>query len=146
MSASERNHFRFADAPQLLLPLDVREKREVSWLVVDQEAKKRRLWFGNKIVTRIVEDEDGQAVFHRIDSDDIAKVKDPDLKMALRLADAAKAMGWIDSGPYTKYAHSVAIEATGEGFDSKLVNATYSGHPGDFEATLHLFAPKHEDN
>lgn len=135
-------------AEQLTLPITVREKREVYWLAVEQKTKKRWLGLGRKVVTELVNDGSGFiGIMRNIASDDIPKIKDPILRSYLQLADTAEAMGWIPDGPGSAYCHSVHIEATDEGFDSKFVSGYVGGNdPELFMNDVHKFAPKHEDN
>jgi hypothetical protein len=139
-------------AEQLSLDMSVREKREVYWFAVEQESKKRKFWFGDKVISTFVKDERGMPKQHKIDSDDIPKVKDEQLRTYLRLADAANAMGMINSYPDSEnsgsyYHHGVHIEATDEGLESTFVSGYVDGNDDDlFVADLHTFAPKHEDN
>ena len=146
VSKKSENWLRFAeDDDGSMFPIE-RSEGIVSWMVVERITQRRRFGLGKEVVTRVVEDEQGHAKFQRMDSDDIPTIKDPDLKMALRLADAAKRMGWIRDKGLSSYAHFVAIEATDEGAESKLVRAYYPGHPDQLMADLHRFAPQYEDN
>lgn len=132
---------------QLRLDLPIREKREVNWIVATQETKKRFMGMGKKVVMNVIGDEDlGGIKEHVINSDDIPKVKDQQLAAALRLEDAANAMGWIPDGVGFSHHHDVTIYATDEGFDSKLIAAHYSGRDDSLMDDLRSFAPKHEDN
>ena len=93
VSKKSENWLRFAeDDDGSMFPIE-RSEGIVSWMVVERITQRRRFGLGKEVVTRVVEDEQGHAKFHRMDSDDIPTIKDPDLKMALRLADAAKRMG-----------------------------------------------------
>lgn len=103
--------------PDPMLPYESGPVREVSWFKVTQTEKKRR-FLRNKILTDLIIDpKTGMAASHDIQSADISKIQDPDLRYALRLADAAQAVG----------NHMVSIEATDEGVNSQFVRAEYTG-------------------
>lgn len=129
---------------QITLDFDHLPKREVYWLVAETEAKKRLV--GHKVVSKLVLDPDTSWPTSRyIDTADISKLGDPKLRYALRFADAADAVGWIEDSPYTKSGHNVTIAATDDGAESLLLYACYTGvvnrRQDTFMESLHAAAP-----
>lgn len=134
---------------QLTIPdLPVRPQREVVWTVMELVEKKRRFWFGKKVMERYVSDEEypPRAVLRRMPADDINQLEDKDLRAALCLQDAARANGSIWDAPGASHGHSVYVFATDEGVNSKLVRAVYSGIGDSFMNDLRLAEPTRENN
>ena len=145
---NKRAHSYFVEQydGQMTLDFDHLPKREVYWLVAETETKKRLV--GHKVVTKLMLDPDTSwPTSKNIDSDDISELRDPKLRYALRFADAADAVGWIEDGPYTKSGHHVTIVATDNGVDSLLLYACYTGvvnkKQDTFMQSLHAAAPVH---
>lgn len=121
---------------QLPLPLDIRPERTVYWL--HASLSERRDWLLRKKsrVDLVFDPETGQPHSTEIPADDIDKVSDLALRCALRLADATDAVGWTDHGHGLYSAHSVRIQATDEGFDSRLLSAVFTGRTDDGQDTF----------
>jgi hypothetical protein len=128
------------DDAQLALPLDVRAKREVHWVMGTQE------WLANKVVTKILMREDLYLPrLASMDSDHLSTLTDAAMRYAMRFADAAAAVGWTQDGPYSSFSHGVSVTATDEGIHSRLIDASYtgtgSGADDIFLQNLHSVAP-----
>lgn len=102
--------------------------REVSWFNVER-IEKWRPFIRNKVVFNPLPDTDGNilAGFSAIQAADISKIADPDLRYALRFADAANAIGSVRDTPWSSHAHFMHVHATKDGFDSEFGHAVYSG-------------------
>ena len=128
-------------AGQLTLAFDNFPKREVYWLVAGFETEKR--FIGHKVVSKLLLDpETGLVELRYIDSADIHKLTDPSLRYALRFADAAAVVGFINDGPH------VGVEATDQGLNSQLLHTYYVGvvdRKNDiFMENLRAAAPVHD--
>lgn len=136
---------------QLTLPADVLSiTREVYWFAAVQFEKKRRL-LANKVISQLIIDEKDQmpkAV--RIDAGTIGVIKDPNLRYALRFADAAEAAGWVEDSAGCLGGHFVSTEATDEGVNSRFIGANYTGVTGrgtdTFLENLHRFSAGYDEN
>ena len=116
------------DQARSVLPLDLTIHREVYWLHGEQVTKKRLLGLGSRVVTELVTEKETyrpEPIY--IDAGEIAQLHDPNLRYALRFADAAESLGWMPTGEFSMSGHSVTVVATEAGVDSKLLSATYSG-------------------
>lgn len=122
-TASDNGEYGQQD--QLELSLEIRPYRLVSWFNAIATEKKRIFWKNRRIV-RLISDESGWPQFTRFPVDNISKLEDPDLRYALRFADAAEAVGWASDG-FGQSGHRVSIDATDEGLQSKLLTANYTG-------------------
>ena len=133
-----RSKGTYYDAPQqiedqLELPISVATKREVWWINGYTEVQKR--FFRQKAVVKLVI-ESGVAQTTYLDANHISELEDPNLRYALRFADAAEAVGMSDDGNYGKSGHFVTVVATSEDVKSKFLNATYSGITSRTEDTF----------
>lgn len=136
---------------QPVLPLEVREKREVWWILVEEQKQRRKWLVGQKTVENFMIGSNGMPKVHKLDTDDISQLRDPNLAYALRLQDAVAAVGWDEYAPGQSSGHYVAVHATDEGLDSRLTSVIYSGHSGDIEEDLHIrgnpqYAKIHRDH
>jgi hypothetical protein len=106
----------FESGEQLLLPIQIRERREVYLLRAIQTERITRILRKRIVSTEYLKDKyhGGPTIFH-INVDEIEKLKDPNLRYALRFVDAAEAAD----------AQMVWVTATDEGLDSRLINASY---------------------
>ena len=111
---------------QLVLPLDIRPARLVHWYNVTRE-RRRNLLAKSTDRYRFVTGEFGLPTSTEIDAEKISTLADPQLRYALRFADAANAAGSINEGPGATSSYSVTVEAISDGTDSQFVRATYSG-------------------
>ncbi len=137
------------ESVQLMLPIAIRAPREVSWFNARQTESRRLL--GKRVLTEFIFEEPGGPVKKAtIDVDSITDLNDVNLRYALRFADAARASGWQQDGPYTSSGHFVWVKATDEAADSQLLRATYSGivrgQDDTFMDNLHRFAPDNDEN
>lgn len=143
---SNGNHRATAEYEQLLLPLDVRQPRAVYWLNAVEERRREKL-FGRKVVTAALILEDGTYSPSKttLDSNRISELTDPDLRYALRYADAASSAGWKVEGPGALSGHHVMVMATDEGLESRFLEASYTGivdqETDSFLENLHRFSP-----
>jgi len=130
---------------QLVLPFEVRPVRLARWLQVVRE---RRRLFGRAATYTFVTKPSGLPKTTTIDAEKIGELKDPQLRYALRFADAANAAGWQVESPGAMSGHFVNVEATDEGLDSRFVHATYTGIIKDgvdtFMENLRRFDPHKE--
>jgi hypothetical protein len=140
------------DSEQLTLPIAIHPKNEVSWFNV-REVEKRRLFglFGTKIVKELIQEEDRVwPSTTKIEVEAISKLKDPDLRYALRFKDAADQAGWQPDGAAMQSRHDVSVDATDEGMDSRFMGASYSGvgkgASDTFLLNLYRFAPDPHEN
>jgi hypothetical protein len=80
-----------------------------------------------------------------IDAETISQLQDPDLRYALRLADASAAVGWTDNSQDMKSCHEVTVTAEVNGTESRLIDVTYTGiskgHHDSFMENLWSQAP-----
>lgn len=114
------------DPQQLKLPLAIRESREVHWLNMTETQVKKLI--GYKVVHEYLRREDmflPKSTY--IDTDDIAKLNDRQLRYALRFADAANAVGPIATSEYGSTSCRAIVTAVDDGVDSRFVDCTYSG-------------------
>lgn len=125
------------DQDQLILPLeDLRQARQVSWFHAEKVVTKRRFWWDKTEVRHLK----GSTT---IASSDLAKLKDPELRRALRLDDASRAVGWTAVSETAHTSHFVMVYATDEGLDSTFVGAAFSGGQSDaFMQNLHSADPR----
>jgi hypothetical protein len=134
-----------AQSEQLILPIEIRPKREVYWFQVTQE--KRRKLFGERVVSKLVIDpETGMPATTVIDAADISTIQDSNLRYALRYVDAAEAIGWVQEAPGIQSMIGVGVDAQGDGVDAQFVSAQYDGHSRDFENLLHAQDPRIHEN
>lgn len=133
---------------QLPLPFDDRPLHEVNW--IHGTTEKQRHWlFGRKTVNHLITELDGITLAKtRIAAKDVHRIKDPLLRYALAYQDAAAAAGTYHHTEYLSSSHYVSVVATNEGFDSKLISATYTGTDKDgsdtFIENLQRFAPDYD--
>jgi hypothetical protein len=145
---NEGMHYRDrgeVDENQLSLPIDIGTKREVHWLHGVQQTRRRLI--GTRVVTHLVMNEDTYLPeITYIDTDDIAELKDPNLRYALRFADAAASVGWVRESSSSSSCHNVTVIATNEGVDSTLLSTVYTGisdsSTDTFMKNLHDAAPR----
>lgn len=112
------------ESEQLKLDIPVRPKREVGWLCVEEVTRLKL--FGKKIVTKFVP-KGPSLTLGSIDAERISELQDPDLRYALRFADAAQEIGWKEDGECSLSKHAVFINAVGSDIESHLVSAQYTG-------------------
>lgn len=112
---------------QLVLPTELESAREIFWLHAEKVEMKRRFRSSRTIVKLLMDEATGNPATSSIQAAEIPKIQDPDLRYALRLEDAANAMGWNEVTASLQTRHFVTVEATDEGFNSRLISATYSG-------------------
>jgi hypothetical protein len=130
--------------------LPFRVDRELSWINAE-EVTKKHLW-GKRIGLRLLQDSQSIAGISTtsIDTSEIHKLTDPDLRYALRFKDAADAVGWVRDGAYDSSCHYVSILATNEGLDSRILEASYTGvtenDSDSFMKNLHLATPRHNED
>jgi dipeptidyl aminopeptidase/acylaminoacyl peptidase len=93
-----------------------------------QERRRERL-FGRRAVTAALIFKNGtySPSLTTLDSDRISELRDPDLRYALRLADAASSAGWKEEGPGSLSGHHVIVLATDKGLESRFLEASYTG-------------------
>ena len=118
---------------QLVLPISVGAKREVWWINGYTEVQKR--FFRQKAAIQLIT-ESGVAQTTYLDADHISALTDPELRYALRFADAAEAVGMSDDGHYGQSGHFVTVVATNEDAKSEFLYATYSGTTSRTEDTF----------
>ena len=90
--------------------------------------KKRIMGLGSKVVTELITDNEmyhPKSVF--IDASSIGELGDPNLRYALRFADAAEALGWMHTTEFSMSGHFVTVIATDAGVESRFISAAYSG-------------------
>lgn len=132
------------ESDQLTLPLELHQRREVFWLHGEQ-VKRRRL-LGSKTITRYIFEEYAYMPKRTyIDAENISDLLDPDLRYALRMADAADSVGWTDCGEGMKLSHDVYVVANYAGAESRFISADYTGvvrgGRDTFMENLHTAAP-----
>ena len=113
------------DENQLELSLNVLQNREVWWMHGSLEVQRKL--FRTKVHINLIA-EGGMGVNRTyMDADDIAALQDPNLRYALRFADAAETSRWSNNGDSLCSGHLMSVVATNEGVDSQLLDAIYSG-------------------
>lgn len=131
------------DTNQLPLPYRLAPNREVHWL--HGVVERRRSFSGRRVAQLILERDIYYPKMTFIDAEKISELKDPDLRYALRFADAANAIGWTSDGPDSKSAHDVCVIAADDGVNSKFLEASYTGvtrrGSDTFLQNLHTAAP-----
>ena len=116
--------------------------RSVSWFAVERAGRKHlHELLGRKVVTRFIFEkiEHGYTWRKRasVPASEISSLSDPELRYALRLQSTVNSVGWAPIvGSSAMVRHTVAVQATDEGLDSRLISAVYSGNPGDIESFL----------
>jgi hypothetical protein len=138
------------DSEQLILPVEIRPKQNVDWYNVEF-VERRHFLFWKKTVAKAIWEEPYKLSRTVIDVEQIADLKDPQLRYALRLAATADSMGWIEDRPGSKHGHFATVDATDEADVSRFANATYTGtghgEQDTFMADIRSFAPRpNEDN
>lgn len=129
--------FLYAKSEDQPLPVPIRPEREVSWL---HGIDSRRLgWLGRKPMMLCIES--GFPERTTVKTEAISEIRDPNLRYALRFADAANAAGSIRDGEFSSHSLEVRIVATDEGTESRLLDAWYSGIDDTFMDDLRKFAP-----
>lgn len=138
------------ESEQLVIPFESGPMREVDWFNVVRVEKKRRFFRNKVLVDLIIDDDTCMPALSTIPSCDIDKIEDPDLRYALRFADAAEAAGWFEHSPGHKSSHFVQVNGTEGGFDSQFVWAAYTGIVNNgtdsFMENLRRFAPDYDGN
>lgn len=133
---------------QEMLPIAIRPNRISRWN--NEELKTKWSLLGKKVVRKLMVDRNFYPTSTEIDSDDIDKIKDPDLRYALRFQDAAKNAGSFYHTPYASSSHFVNVYATNNGFDSKYTGSSYTGISENgvdhFMENLKRFDPNYTGN
>lgn len=143
------------ESEQLLLPIEIREPQRVSWYVVEQ-VEKRRFLFWKQLVTKAIWDNKPYSLAQvSLDVEDISKLKDADLRYALRFSAAAKSMGSIPDSQFSSHGNFVTVNATSGSLekdftDSRFSYATYTGVVREgidtFLEDILRFAPDLDEN
>lgn len=127
------------------LTYDTGPVRRVGWLVVELSVKPRKFFRDSVEVNYVTDPERNMPKWQCVDSGSIGEIADPELRYALRFADATNAAGRIDHGGGSSSWHDVVIEATE---DARLHSATYSGrmadYGDDFMENLKRFDPDYD--
>ena len=112
---------------QLMLPVEIRPEETVYWF----NCVERQRWslFGRRIVRQSIMDSERafMPAMTTIKVEDIDKLRDVNLRYALRFAAAADAIGMVQDRPGHSYGHFVSVDATDGGLDSRFLGAVYSG-------------------
>lgn len=110
---------------QPFLPLEFRSPQLVSWMVMKPVFQKRFGFFGGEriVFQQVIDSCSGEQLSRAIPADDIDKLKDKNLRYALRFQAATASFTPGAEGCHID--HQVLVTATDAGVESQLVSANY---------------------